>query len=114
MSETSGHFAWQDGYAAISVSPSQVDAVRAYIDGQEQHHAKRTYEQEITTLLDKSGVSYDREHFVLMSPLTRLLTLLGTLPGPTRGPGRDRRLVAGAGRRPGDRRRLVGRAQGPR
>ena len=64
MSETSGHFAWQDGYAAISVSPSQVNAVRAYIDGQEQHHAKRTYEQEIMTLLDKSGVSYEREHFV--------------------------------------------------
>ena len=64
MSEMSGHFAWQEGYAAISVSPSQVDAVRAYIDGQEQHHAKRTYEQEIMTLLEKSGVSYEREHFV--------------------------------------------------
>lgn len=64
MSETSGHFAWQDGYAAISVSPSQVDAVRAYIDGQEQHHAKRTYEQEITVLLEKSGIPYEREHFL--------------------------------------------------
>ena len=64
MSEMSGHFAWQEGYAAISVSPSRVDAVRAYIDGQEQHHAKRTYEQEIMTLLEKSGVSYEREHFV--------------------------------------------------
>ena len=64
MSETSGHFAWQDGYAAISVSPSQVDAVRAYIDGQEQHHAKRTYEEEITALLEKSGVPYESEYFV--------------------------------------------------
>ncbi len=64
MSETSGHFGWQDGYAAISVSPSQVNAVRAYIDGQEQHHAKRTYEQEIIMLLDKSGVPYEREHLL--------------------------------------------------
>jgi putative transposase len=63
MSETSGHFAWQDGYAAISVSPSQVNAVRAYIDGQAQHHAKRTYEQEIAALLDKSGVPYERAYF---------------------------------------------------
>jgi putative transposase len=52
MSETSGHFAWQDGYAAISVSPSQVDAVRACTDGQKQHHEKHTYEREITALLD--------------------------------------------------------------
>jgi REP element-mobilizing transposase RayT len=64
MSETSGHFAWQDGYAAISVSPSQVDAVRAYTDGQKQHHAKRTYEQEITALLEKSGITYEREYFL--------------------------------------------------
>ena len=64
MSETSGHFAWQDGYAAISVSPSQVDALRAYIAGQEQHHAKRTYEQEITALLEKSGITYEREYFL--------------------------------------------------
>jgi putative transposase len=64
MSETSGHFAWQDGYAAISVSPSQVNAVRAYIEGQKQHHAKRTYEQEIMALLGKSGVPYERGHFL--------------------------------------------------
>ncbi len=64
MSETTGHFAWQDGYAAISVSPSQVNAVRAYIAGQEKHHSRRTYEQEITALLEKSGVTYEREHLL--------------------------------------------------
>ena len=64
MSETLGHFAWQDGYAAISVSPSQVNAVRAYIHDQERHHAKRTYEQELMTLLDRSGVPYEREHLL--------------------------------------------------
>lgn len=64
MSETSGHFAWQDGYAAISVSPSQANAVRTYIDSQEDHHSRRTYEQEITRLLEGSGIPYEREHFV--------------------------------------------------
>jgi putative transposase len=64
MRETSGHFAWQDGYAAISVSPSQVNAVRAYIHNQGRHHARCTYEQEIMTLLDRSGVSYEREHLL--------------------------------------------------
>lgn len=64
MSETSGHFAWQDGYAAISVSPSQVNVVRAYILNQERHHANRSYEQELMALLDRSGVSYDREYLL--------------------------------------------------
>ena len=36
-----GGFAWQDGYAAISVSPSQVPAVRSYIENQERHRARR-------------------------------------------------------------------------
>lgn len=57
-----GGFAWQDGYAAISVSPSQVPAVRDYIENQEQHHARRSYEQELTALLDKSGVKYERKY----------------------------------------------------
>jgi putative transposase len=57
-----GRFAWRDGYAAISVSPSQVPMVRAYIENQERHHARRTFEQELVALLDKSGVEYEREH----------------------------------------------------
>src|SRR4051812_12395260 len=35
-------FSWQDGYAGISVSPSQIDAVKKYLAAQEQHHRKRT------------------------------------------------------------------------
>jgi putative transposase len=84
MSETSGHFAWQDGYAAISVSPSQVDAVRAYTDGQEQHHEKHTYEREITALLDKSGIALPARVLAVMPPLTRLNPFVGHLPALTR------------------------------
>lgn len=64
MSDTSGHFAWQDGYAAISVSPSKATAVRRYIEDHERHHAKRSYEQEIMSLLDRSGVFYEREYLL--------------------------------------------------
>lgn len=64
MSETGCRFAWQDGYAGISVSPSQVSAVRAYIEAQERHHATRSYEQELKALLDKAGVKYDEEYLV--------------------------------------------------
>ncbi|MBL7791234.1 MAG: IS200/IS605 family transposase [Saprospiraceae bacterium] len=40
------YFHWQDGYAAISVSPKQVQSVRRYIENQERHHRKITFEEE--------------------------------------------------------------------
>ena len=52
-------FAWQEGYAAFSVSESQVPAVRAYIDNQEAHHRKTTFKEELIALLEKHGLSYD-------------------------------------------------------
>jgi REP-associated tyrosine transposase len=55
-------FSWQDGYAAISVSPSQVPAVRQYIANQPEHHRRRTFDQEFVMLLDKAGVKYDRDY----------------------------------------------------
>ena len=55
-----GHrFAWQEGYGAFSVNPSQRQTVIDYIDGQNEHHAKWSFEQEFMTLLKKSGVEYD-------------------------------------------------------
>jgi hypothetical protein len=32
-----------------------------YIDTQEAHHRRRTFEQEFVALLEKHGVRYDRE-----------------------------------------------------
>ena len=55
-------FAWQDGYAAISVSPSQLEVVKRYIARQEEHHSTRTFDQEFVALLDKAGMQYDSEH----------------------------------------------------
>jgi putative transposase len=55
-------FSWQDGYAAISVSPSQVATVRDYIANQAEHHRKHTFDEEFVTLLDRAGVRYDREY----------------------------------------------------
>ncbi len=34
-------FAWQDDYYAVSVSPSNIDKVRAYIKNQEKHHLRK-------------------------------------------------------------------------
>ena len=52
-------FAWQDGYGAFSVSASNVEAVKHYIEHQPEHHGRRSFEDEFVWLLRKSGVAYD-------------------------------------------------------
>ncbi len=52
-------FAWQSAYAAYSVSASGLDAVRAYINSQQEHHRRRTFEEEYIALLRKNGIEYD-------------------------------------------------------
>jgi REP element-mobilizing transposase RayT len=52
-------FAWQQGYAAFSVSSSNVPAVVKYIQNQESHHAKMTFDVELVALLRKHGVEFD-------------------------------------------------------
>lgn len=49
-------FGWQDGYAAFSVSESQVELVRHYIQSQEAHHRGQSYQDEFRALLDRHGV----------------------------------------------------------
>lgn len=48
-------FAWQTGYAAYSVSESQLESVFQYIKNQKTHHAKRTFPQEYDGFLKKYG-----------------------------------------------------------
>lgn len=55
-----GHkFAWQEGYAAFSVSASNVRAVVQYIQTQDLHHKKMPFEAEFAALLKKHGVKFD-------------------------------------------------------
>ncbi|HEX6905943.1 MAG TPA: IS200/IS605 family transposase [Terriglobales bacterium] len=55
-------FAWQEGYAAFSVSASQVSSVREYIQNQAAHHQHRNFEDEFIALLKKSGIAYDPKY----------------------------------------------------
>ncbi len=52
-------FAWQEGYAAFTVSASARDAVRNYIAHQEEHHRAKSFRDELIEMLDKAGVGYD-------------------------------------------------------
>ena len=55
-------FSGQEGYGAFSVSPSQVEVVKGYIQNQEEHHRKRDFEQEYVTLLRNGGIEYDERY----------------------------------------------------
>jgi putative transposase len=59
MSETGLGFAWQSGFGAFSVSPSQAAVVKNYIRNQAEHHKKRNFEEAFLLLLKKSGIEYD-------------------------------------------------------
>ncbi|MFZ0704941.1 MAG: transposase, partial [Candidatus Korobacteraceae bacterium] len=62
LNETQRRFAWQQGYGAFSVSQSQRGAVIRYIDNQEEHHRKRSFEEEFVALLRKCGMSHDPKY----------------------------------------------------
>ncbi|MGK2855845.1 MAG: IS200/IS605 family transposase [Thermoanaerobaculia bacterium] len=57
-------FAWQDGYAAFSVSPGKLESVKRYIETQEEHHRRLSFRDEYLAFLDAAGIVYD-ERFVL-------------------------------------------------
>lgn len=57
-------FAWQEGFASLTVSYSSLDKVKNYIRGQKEHHKKMTFEEEYISFLDKHGLKYDKR-FVL-------------------------------------------------
>ena len=55
-------FNWQNGYGAFSVSESNVASVAAYVDNQEKHHRKLTFQEEFRALLQKHRVAFDEQY----------------------------------------------------
>lgn len=57
-----GTFAWQRGYGAFSVGPTELNTLLAYIDAQELHHAKHSFQDEFRSFLRKYGVEFDEQY----------------------------------------------------
>ena len=55
-------FAWQQGYAAFSVSVSVIPAVIRYIRNQAEHHKKLDFAAEFVALLKKHGIAFDPKY----------------------------------------------------
>jgi putative transposase len=52
-------YEWQSGFAAFSVSESQLPAVIQYIDNQREHYRARTFEEEFLAMLERHGIEFD-------------------------------------------------------
>lgn len=52
-------FAWQDGYGAFSVSAPNLENIRNYVQKQEEHHRKQTFQEEYLAFLNRGLVDYD-------------------------------------------------------
>ena len=57
-------FNWQDGYSAFTVSATHLGPARKYIIGQEEHHRKLSFVDELKQLLEKNGVKYDAKYLL--------------------------------------------------
>jgi putative transposase len=55
-------FSWQNGYGVFSVDWRNAEAVKSYIAGQKEHHARVTFEEEYRKLLRDLGVAFDERY----------------------------------------------------
>ena len=55
-------FGWQGGYAAFSVSQSQVDTVVRYIKNQAEHHKKQDFRDEYLAFLRLYKIDYNERY----------------------------------------------------
>lgn len=60
--EKYSNFYWQDGYAAFSVNPQDVDKVVDYIARQKEHHIKKSFQDECRLFFKKYKVDYDERY----------------------------------------------------
>jgi len=56
-----GRFSWQEGYGGFSYGRSQIGEIYNYIDNQESHHQKRTFQQEYIDYLNENEMEFDKQ-----------------------------------------------------
>jgi len=57
-----GRFSWQEGFGAFSYSHSQLDAVIRYIQNQQEHHRRTTFQEEYLDFLKRFNVPHDERY----------------------------------------------------
>jgi REP element-mobilizing transposase RayT len=57
-----GKFSWQEGFGAFSYGKSQIPDIAQYIENQQHHHHKRTFQEEYLEFLEIFGIEYDERY----------------------------------------------------
>jgi putative transposase len=55
-------FSWQRGYAAFTVSQSNLKHVQRYLANQKEHHRKVSFRDEFINFLKVNGIEYDERY----------------------------------------------------
>jgi REP element-mobilizing transposase RayT len=55
-------FHWQGGYGAFSIGQSGVQGVTSYINNQESHHQRKTFQAELRSFLNKYEIAFDEKY----------------------------------------------------
>ncbi len=55
-------FAWQEGYSVFTVSKSREPMVKAYIEGQTEHHRTQDFKSELLALLRRHKIEFDERY----------------------------------------------------
>jgi putative transposase len=57
-----GGFSWQSGYGIFSVGQSEVQTCIRYIQNQEEHHRKVSFQDELRELMQLAGIEIDERY----------------------------------------------------
>ena len=57
--ERVANFAWQSGFGSFSFSESQRETIRSYINNQQEHHRKVSFQEEYLAFLRRHGIEPD-------------------------------------------------------
>jgi putative transposase len=60
--QSNSRFEWQKGYGAFSVSYSQIESVRHYIQNQRIHHQTKTFEEEYIKFLELHNIAFEHQY----------------------------------------------------
>jgi REP element-mobilizing transposase RayT len=55
-------FGWQDGFGAFSVSDSEIEGLRSYIQNQEAHHRRVSFDDEFVMLCKRNRLTIDQQY----------------------------------------------------
>jgi REP element-mobilizing transposase RayT len=55
---------WQEGYAAFTHSKREIDGLIEYIKGQEEHHRRTTFAEELRKFLVEAGIEFDERYML--------------------------------------------------